>query len=312
MSSVIDDLVTEFVGKLMAAAESEAIQKVFVALGSAFPDSLSWTPFREVKPNVVAALGVMRKTLVGKDGRSPKKRATVYCPVPGCQGIAAPIFNMVCRDHKDVPKRTIAKYRRLRRLKASLNLQHGKEAPKKPRKKRATVFCPVPDCKGVAAPIFGMVCRDHRNVSPAKIAKYRKARSELKARGLVEALEGTKKTVKKAGTSVTPMKGRKSVKLSFSKTGSTSATVRSKKKGKVAKVAKKTVRAVAKKVVKKAVEKAVEKGGQGITKVVKKAAKKAAQKEVKREGKKVVKNAVKEADTTVAKEVEMAVREANL
>jgi hypothetical protein len=43
----------------------------------------------------------------------------------------------------------------------------------KPRKKQ---LCPVPNCKGLAAPIFGMVCSKHKAVAKSKIAKYRKLR----------------------------------------------------------------------------------------------------------------------------------------
>jgi hypothetical protein len=35
--------------------------------------------------------------------------------VPGCKNRAAPVFGMVCRDHKDVPKAKIKKYRAERR-----------------------------------------------------------------------------------------------------------------------------------------------------------------------------------------------------
>jgi hypothetical protein len=48
-------------------------------------------------------------------------RAVVYCPVPGCKGVAAPIFGMVCAQHKDVPRERIARYfEERRRLKAIL------------------------------------------------------------------------------------------------------------------------------------------------------------------------------------------------
>ena len=47
---------------------------------------------------------------------------------------------------------------------------------KKIRKPRAKQFCPVPGCKGVAAPIFGMVCSKHKDVAKSKIARYRVAR----------------------------------------------------------------------------------------------------------------------------------------
>ncbi len=50
----------------------------------------------------------------------------------------------------------------------------------KPRKKLPRQFCPVPGCKNPAAPVFGMVCAEHKNVSKAKIKKYREARRAAK------------------------------------------------------------------------------------------------------------------------------------
>jgi hypothetical protein len=55
---------------------------------------------------------------------------------------------------------------------------------KKFRAPRPPQLCPVPGCKNVAAPAFGMVCSKHQKVSKAKIKKYREARrqAKLKAR----------------------------------------------------------------------------------------------------------------------------------
>jgi hypothetical protein len=49
--------------------------------------------------------------------RPRRKLPRQLCPVPGCQNTAAPVFGMVCADHKGVPKRKIAKYRENRRAK---------------------------------------------------------------------------------------------------------------------------------------------------------------------------------------------------
>jgi hypothetical protein len=54
-------------------------------------------------------------------------------------------------------------------------------ARKKPRKKAPPQYCPVPGCKNKAAPIFGMVCSDHKDVPKAKIKEYREARRAQKA-----------------------------------------------------------------------------------------------------------------------------------
>ncbi|HZL16331.1 MAG TPA: hypothetical protein VFG23_01170 [Polyangia bacterium] len=51
---------------------------------------------------------------------------------------------------------------------------------KKPRKKGPLQLCPVPGCKNPAAPVFGMLCAKHKDVSKAKIKKYRDARKAKK------------------------------------------------------------------------------------------------------------------------------------
>jgi hypothetical protein len=56
----------------------------------------------------------------------------------------------------------------------------ARSAGKKTRQKQ---LCPVPGCKNVAAPVFGMVCKDHKNVAKSKIAKYRKDRKATPAKG---------------------------------------------------------------------------------------------------------------------------------
>src|SRR5215468_1772543 len=47
---------------------------------------------------------------------------------------------------------------------------------RKPRKKAPVQLCPVPGCTERAAPIFGMVCAKHKDVSKTKIRQYREAR----------------------------------------------------------------------------------------------------------------------------------------
>jgi len=53
-------------------------------------------------------------------------------------------------------------------------------APAKPKKSRPKQFCPVPNCKGVAAPVFGMVCAKHKDMPKDKIKKFRDARRAKK------------------------------------------------------------------------------------------------------------------------------------
>ncbi|HXJ23640.1 MAG TPA: hypothetical protein VMT03_25715 [Polyangia bacterium] len=49
--------------------------------------------------------------------------------------------------------------------------------------RRPKQLCPVPGCKNPAAPVFGMVCAKHKDISKAQIAKYRDARRAKKAKG---------------------------------------------------------------------------------------------------------------------------------
>jgi hypothetical protein len=58
--------------------------------------------------------------------------------------------------------------------------RRGPGLPVKARKKPPRQLCPVPGCKNSAAPVFGMVCGAHRDVSKTKIRKYREARRAKK------------------------------------------------------------------------------------------------------------------------------------
>jgi|SRR6185312_14704 len=51
-----------------------------------------------------------------------------------------------------------------------------------PRRKGPKQLCPVPGCRNPAAPVFGMVCANHKHVAKAKIRKYREARRAKKAK----------------------------------------------------------------------------------------------------------------------------------
>jgi hypothetical protein len=44
------------------------------------------------------------KKAMPKKAKAVKKHAPRLCPVPGCQNVAAPVFGMMCKEHKDVPK----------------------------------------------------------------------------------------------------------------------------------------------------------------------------------------------------------------
>ena len=57
---------------------------------------------------------------------------------------------------------------------------NGTAPGRRPRKKPPLQLCPVPGCKNPAAPVFGMVCGEHKGLAKAKIRKYREARRAKK------------------------------------------------------------------------------------------------------------------------------------
>ena len=63
---------------------------------------------------------------------------------------------------------------------------------------RKKQLCPVPGCKNPAAPVFGMVCKEYKNVAKAKIRKYREARRAGTATHATGARLATPKKAKKA------------------------------------------------------------------------------------------------------------------
>ncbi len=75
------------------------------------------------------------------------------------------------------------------RIQATLASAFGVSAPRGPGRPRQTLaaapaarrsrpkqLCPVPGCNNPAAPVFGMVCAKHKDVSKAQIKKYREQR----------------------------------------------------------------------------------------------------------------------------------------
>jgi hypothetical protein len=99
-------LVSDFVDQLTRAIEAEAMGRAREAVLAA----------------VGGGAGGKRgagRVVVSEGGRGPgrpagrprKKPPIQYCPVPGCKNRAAPVFGMVCGEHRKVPKALIKKYR---------------------------------------------------------------------------------------------------------------------------------------------------------------------------------------------------------
>jgi hypothetical protein len=102
----ISGIVSQFVDQLSAAIESDALNRAREAVLFAVGGSAKRGPGRPPGP---------RRGPGRPPGRPRKKPPIQYCPVPGCKNRAAPVFGMVCGDHKGLPKAQIKKYRAQRR-----------------------------------------------------------------------------------------------------------------------------------------------------------------------------------------------------
>jgi len=105
METNIRSLVEGFVNQIVAAVEADSLgrvqQAVTAAFGGAGPSSSS-------RRSRLAGAIIIGSPML-------RRRPKQLCPVPGCTGVAAPVFGMVCSKHKDVPKAKIKEYRAQRR-----------------------------------------------------------------------------------------------------------------------------------------------------------------------------------------------------
>lgn len=122
--STVETLVEEFTSRLGALLESQTLERARLAVASAFGGGRLGRP-----PKLSgAAFG----------GTSRKRPPRQLCPVPGCKNPAAPIFGMVCAEHKDVAKAKIKKYREARRA-AKLGPSKSKSARAGAKKKNRSI-----------------------------------------------------------------------------------------------------------------------------------------------------------------------------
>jgi hypothetical protein len=128
--TAIRSIVDDFVNQLSAALEAQVLARVQTTVMTALGTPVKRGPGRPPKNafkngfSVVAALSARKA--------APKQ----LCPVPGCKNPAAPVFGMVCADHKNLPKAKIKAYREARRKakageSAAARAQGGGKAPRK-------------------------------------------------------------------------------------------------------------------------------------------------------------------------------------
>jgi hypothetical protein len=106
----ISAIVENFASQLVAAVEASAVQRIQAALSGAFGAPQKRGPGRP--PKQLAASAASTPAASAQKRKSPPKQ---LCPVPGCKNVAAPVFGMVCKDHRNVAKSKIEKYRKERR-----------------------------------------------------------------------------------------------------------------------------------------------------------------------------------------------------
>ena len=105
----ISVMVETFAIQITAAVEASMADRIQAALANAFGAPPKLGPGRPAKQAVAAVVPVVAKSAGKKTG--PKQ----LCPVPGCKNVAAPVFGMVCKDHRNVAKSKIKKYREERK-----------------------------------------------------------------------------------------------------------------------------------------------------------------------------------------------------
>lgn len=115
----IQIIVSTFVANLVARVEEDVLRRTLEAVTGVFakPPRDSTTAPRSVRApraeRPVLKAKFQNGAWVAVKVRKP--RAKLLCPVPGCEGLAAPIFGMVCGEHRDVARRKIERYRDERR-----------------------------------------------------------------------------------------------------------------------------------------------------------------------------------------------------
>src|SRR5262245_39637140 len=112
----IQTIIDGFVNRLSAALEAQAVARVQAAVLTAIGAQAKRGPGRPPKNALVPFAPVLVR-------RAPPKQ---LCPVPGCKNAAAPVFGMVCSDHRSVPKAKIKEYREARRKAKEASRQTGR------------------------------------------------------------------------------------------------------------------------------------------------------------------------------------------
>jgi hypothetical protein len=125
----IQSIVDDFANQLSALIEAQVVARARATVAAALGGQVKRGPGRPPKSDGLGKLGLpagLAAAQINKLKKPRKKAPPQLCPVPGCKNRAAPIFGMVCKDHKGVPKAKIKQYREARRAKQSGPKRPGK------------------------------------------------------------------------------------------------------------------------------------------------------------------------------------------
>jgi hypothetical protein len=130
--------IEEFAQRIQKMIEGHAMERAKSAVLEAF--GLHAPKKRGRPPKALASLPALPSATKGTNGpdgmkKARKKLPPQFCPVPGCKNKAAPVFGMVCAQHKDVAKSKIKKYREERKAQKHGKTKQGKTAGKKTARK---------------------------------------------------------------------------------------------------------------------------------------------------------------------------------
>jgi hypothetical protein len=123
--SNIQSIVDDFANQLSALIEAQVVERARATVAAALGGQGKRGPGRPPKLARLAQLTAPAVVMAGRK-KARKKAPPQLCPVPGCKNRAAPIFGMVCADHKGVPKSKVKQYREARRAKKDGKSANGK------------------------------------------------------------------------------------------------------------------------------------------------------------------------------------------
>jgi hypothetical protein len=163
-------LVETFTRQLVATVEAAAVQRIQTALAGALGVPQKRGPGRPPKR--------LASTAAPAPAPTPARKKQL-CPVPGCKNLAAPVFGMVCKEHKNLAKSKIKKYREQRR---EAKVAHATGAKPVTAKKAPKLTSKVKRARKLQGQYLGFL----RSLTGADRAKVKQTAAE---KGVAEAVK---------------------------------------------------------------------------------------------------------------------------